>query len=51
MKLDRATNKYVKREASFADGWRFIPRLKAMFILKRARFLRKISSAEGAANA
>jgi len=47
MKLDQTTNKYVKREASFADGWRFIPRSKTMFILKRAQFSRKISHAEG----
>lgn len=43
--------RYAKRESSFADGWRFIPQLKAMFILERTLFSRKISPVEGAADA
>jgi len=42
---------FAKREASFAEGWQFIPQLKAMFILERTRFSRKISPVEGAADA
>lgn len=43
--------RYAKRESLFADGWRFIDQLKAMFILERTRFSRKISPVEGAADA